>query len=149
METVFDENIDMQKEELLSRLTSAIRSLEAVKNALIEEIPQLPKDKLKQFLEEKSCLLCNKLLDPSKKNPRGVHESCYKKIKRRINNGQTREDIEIRSGNLAPNNYDPKKFNIEVLKENSPEVAQVMQALYDDKFVDAKAKPTAKRKKSS
>lgn len=87
----------MVSNSLADRLAAIINQLQAVHAEMVEPLPRLPLEAEKR-LAAGVCLLCNKRIAKTETPLRGTHEKCYRRIKRRIANGELTDSDAVRSG---------------------------------------------------
>ena len=102
------------EENVIRYIESAIVALQAAQRAIIESQPQPPPSVAE---EEKAgiCHWCKEKRIKGETITRGIHERCYKIMKRSIAAGQLNEDFVITQGRIAPRKPSGRKVESDVL----------------------------------
>jgi hypothetical protein len=93
--------IDMSRQEILERLDAIEKHVRAIREAMSREEPVFPKEAEKKYAK-RLCLDCGKPIEEGRRNLRGLHEYCYKRVLRMIETDQLSEAEAIASGLIAP-----------------------------------------------
>jgi hypothetical protein len=102
--------------------------IQRIREVLDSLTPSLP-DESQKKLEEGFCLSCGKPLK-GKKAPsvRGNHASCYRKLKRAMDEGRITDAAAVASGKLAPKKAGGRPANDDAVEEVIQQMKQKIQA---------------------
>lgn len=102
------------EENVLRFIENAIVSLQAAQRAIIESQPQSPPS-VAQEEKDGVCHWCKEKKIKGETIIRGIHERCYKIMKRSIQAGQLNEEFVITQGRIAPKKPSGRKVESDVL----------------------------------
>ncbi|MFN7574101.1 MAG: hypothetical protein ACK56J_10510 [Planctomycetota bacterium] len=91
----------MNRQELLERLVVIEKQVAAIREMLQRDEPVFPEEAVKK-LAARVCLDCGRKISEDKRNIRGLHDYCYKRVTRLIETDELSEAAAISSGLLAP-----------------------------------------------
>jgi hypothetical protein len=93
--------IDKSRQEILQRLEVIEKQVRAIREAIGREEPVFPTEAEKKYAK-RICLDCGKPIEEGRRNLRGLHEYCYKRVLRMIETDQLTEAAAIASGLIVP-----------------------------------------------
>lgn len=91
----------MNIDTAVDKLNAALKLITEAMAILERETPSVPKE-ASLLVEKGICLNCRKPFSDSERRIRGLHERCYRRIMRRIEDGHLTEAELIEAGLIAP-----------------------------------------------
>jgi hypothetical protein len=138
-----DEKTNRQILEHLRKIEHSSAAIALLLNGSAGDFPE----ERQSWLRDGKCLECAQSIEPSEKSVRGCHERCYRRIKRRIEDGLITEHAAISSGHLyyaEPTGRPPTKSAIDTVIKN--EIAESIKLEQKTAAKRATSKTPEKRK---